>query len=84
MDLELAAQIDIDSKATAVMMGVGGIPIFDGSMPESYDLWDNIINRFFKICQTPDHLKRDLTSTKLNGKVLIWWLKQEKQNPMMN
>ena len=41
MDPELAAQIEIDSKATAIFMGMGGIPTFDRSMSESYNLWEN-------------------------------------------
>ena len=83
MDPELAIQIENDRKATIAFLGVEGIPTFDGTMPEEYDAWLNIITRVFKTCQILEHLRKDLAATKLRGGALAWCLKKEKLNPMM-
>ena len=78
MDPELAIQIDNDMKATTAFVGVEGIPTFDGTRPEEYDAWLNIITRVFKTCQIPEHLRKDLAVTNLQGGLLTWWLRKEK------
>ena len=35
----IAAKIEIDLKATVVFMSMEMIPSFDGSIPETYDMW---------------------------------------------
>ena len=78
MALKLAIQTENDRKAITAFMGVKGIPTFDGTRPEEYDSWLNIITRIFKTCQIPEHLRKDLTATKLRKRALTWWLRKEK------
>ena len=65
MDSKLAIQIVNDKIAITAFMGVEGIPTFNGTSPEEYDAWLNIITRIFKSCQIPKHLRKDLAATKL-------------------
>ena len=49
MDPEIVSKIEIDSKDTVAFKSMEMIPSFDGSIPETYDTWENTIRRIFKL-----------------------------------
>ena len=42
------------------------------------------MTRIFKLCQTPEHMMKDLITIKLYGGALNWWLKREKKDLTMS
>ena len=80
MDPKIAAKIEIDSKVTIVFMSIKMISSFDRSIPKTYDMWENTIRNIFKLCQTLEHLRKDLIAIKLYEGALNWWLKKEKED----
>ena len=49
MGLEIFSKIEIDSKATIVLISMVMILSFDESISKTYHTWKNIIRRIFKL-----------------------------------